>query len=79
MQQRLHQRLDYNQRRPQSSLGRLTPSEFVQRPQGARTAESANPSKLSANGTNVIEPEESIISCVRGAGACEKTASRHIG
>jgi putative transposase len=32
-------RLDYNQRRPHSSLGDLTPNEFVARCQGMRVAE----------------------------------------
>jgi putative transposase len=32
-------RLDYNQRRPHSSLGHLTPNEFVIQHQGTRTAE----------------------------------------
>jgi putative transposase len=32
-------RLDYNQRRPHSSLGDLTPNEFVVRCQGMRVAE----------------------------------------
>ena len=34
-------RVDYNQRRPHSSLGHLTPSEFVQIRQGVQTVESA--------------------------------------
>ena len=32
-------RLDYNQRRPHSSLGHLTPNEFVGQRQGIRVAE----------------------------------------
>jgi putative transposase len=32
-------RLDYNQRRPHSSLGHLTPNEFVAQRQGIRTTE----------------------------------------
>jgi putative transposase len=32
-------RFDYNQRRPHSSLGDLTPNEFVTRCQGMRVAE----------------------------------------
>jgi len=34
-------RVNYNQRRPHSSLGHLTPSEFVAQRQGQRTAEAA--------------------------------------
>jgi putative transposase len=34
-------RVDYNQRRPHSSLGHLTPSEFIQNRQDNRTRESA--------------------------------------
>ena len=32
-------RIDYNQRRPHSSLGHLTPTEFVRQRQGTRAAE----------------------------------------
>jgi putative transposase len=32
-------RLDYNQRRPHSSLGHLTPNEFVTQRQALQTAE----------------------------------------
>ena len=34
-------RLDYNQRRPHSSLGHLTPNEFLKQRQGQRIAEEA--------------------------------------
>ena len=34
-------RLDYNQRRPHSSLGHLTPNEYVQQRQTSRAAEAA--------------------------------------
>ena len=34
-------RVDYNTRRPHSSLGHLTPSEFVRQRQGERDAEEA--------------------------------------
>ena len=34
-------RVDYNQRRPHSSLGHLTPSEFIRRRQETRTSEAA--------------------------------------
>jgi putative transposase len=34
-------RLDYNHHRPHSSLGHLTPSEFIQSRQGNRTWETA--------------------------------------
>jgi len=32
-------RIDYNQRRPHSSLGHLTPNEFAEQRQAARTVE----------------------------------------
>ena len=34
-------RLDYNQRRPHSSLGHLTPNEFLEQRQGQQTVEEA--------------------------------------
>jgi putative transposase len=34
-------RLDYNHHRPHSSLGHLTPREFIQSRQGKRTGETA--------------------------------------
>ena len=48
-------RLDYNQRRPHSSLGHLTPNEFVAQRQVIGAAEEAvcSSSELSQNGTNV--------------------------
>jgi len=34
-------RIDYNQRRPHSSLGHLTPNEFAEQRQATRVAEGA--------------------------------------
>ncbi len=48
-------RYDYNQRRPHSSLGHLTPNEFVSQPQGQPIVEDVvcSGSGLSQYGTNV--------------------------
>jgi putative transposase len=52
-------RLDYNQQRPHSALGHLTPSEFVTDRQAIRTAQMAprSSSGLCPFGTNVNRPK----------------------
>jgi hypothetical protein len=51
-------RIDYNQRRPHSSPGHLTPSEFVRSRQATRTREAAEPcSRQSAKGARRSESQ----------------------
>ena len=63
-------RIDYNQRRPHSSLGHLTPSEFVRNRQEDRARSQPNSrSELSTNGTNVNRPVELVIECLLDGGS----------
>jgi putative transposase len=59
-------RLDYIQRRPHSSLGHLTPNEFVGQRQVIQDAEEAvcSSEELSQNGTNVSRWQRPLFDCI---------------
>ena len=65
-------RIDYNQRRPHSSLAHLTPNEFAEQRQAMRVVEDVaiSSSELSRYGTNVAGHGDRVDSCAGSRDCC---------